>query len=142
MLLPIALAAGKHWKAFASAAATVALLVGVTIVAFGTDVWDAFPRGLSAHPALLLSADPAKVPILLAGRLQTVYGTIRTVHGGAALALIAQGIITTALAILVWFLWRLPVRYSLKAATLSAAALIATPWAAACDMAAVVVPIA
>ena len=142
MLFPVALAAGNHWRAFTSAAATVALLVGVTIAAFGTDVWTAFPRGLEAHSALILSADPANAPMLLAGRLQTVYGTIRTVHGSAALALIAQGVTTTALAILVWFLWRLPVRYSLKAATLSAAALIATPWAAACDMAAVVVPIA
>jgi hypothetical protein len=142
MLFPVALAAGNHWKAFTSAAATVALLVGVTIAAFGADVWTAFPRGLGAHWALILSADPANVPLLLAGRLQTVYGTIRTIHGSAALALIAQGVTTTALAILVWFLWRLPVRYSLKAATLSAAALIATPWAAACDMAAIVVPIA
>jgi len=142
MLFPVALAAGNHWKAFTSAAATVALLVGVTIAAFGADVWTAFPRGLGAHSALILSADPANVPLLLAGRLQTVYGTIRTIQGSAALALIAQGVTTTALAILVWFLWRLPVRYSLKAATLSAAALIATPWAAACDMAAIVVPIA
>jgi arabinofuranan 3-O-arabinosyltransferase len=142
MLFLVALAAGNHWRAFAGAAATVILLAGITVGAFGTDVWTAFPRGLGAHAALILSADPGNVPILLAGRLQTVYGTIRTLHGSAALALIVQGIVTAALAILVWFLWRLPVRYSLKAATLSAAALIATPWAAACDMAAIVVPVA
>jgi hypothetical protein len=141
MLFPVALAAGNHWRAFASAAATVIFLAGITVGTFGTDVWTAFPRGLGAHAALILSADPANVPILLAGRLQTVYGTIRTLHGSAALALVTQGTVTTALAILVWFLWRFPVRYSLKAATLSAAALIATPWAAACDMAAIVVPV-
>src|SRR5207244_1859738 len=46
------------------------------------------------------------------------------------------------LATIVWLLWRLPVRYPLKAATLSSAALLATPWASACDMAAIVIPVA
>jgi hypothetical protein len=142
MLFPVALAAGNHWRAFASAAVTVALLVGVTIAALGTDVWTAFPRGLGAHSVLVLSADPGNEPILLAGRLQTVYGTIRTLHGGLSLALLAQGATITGLAVIMWLLWRTPARYALKAATLSTAALMATPWASACDMAAVVVPIA
>jgi len=142
MLFPIALAAGKHWKAFASAAATVALLIGVTIVAFGTDVWTAFPRGLAAHSALNLSADPDNEPILFVGRLQTVYGTVRTLLGSATPALLAQGITLLVLATIVWLLWRLPVRYGLKAAATSIAALLATPWASACDMAAIVVPFA
>ncbi len=142
MLFPVALAAGNHWKAFRSAAATVALLVGVTIAGFGTDVWSAFPRGLGAHSAVILSAEPDNVPMLLSGRLQTVYGTIRTLHGSAALALIAQAVTTTGLAVIVWRFWRTRARYALKAATLSIAALMATPWASACDMAAIVVPVA
>jgi arabinofuranan 3-O-arabinosyltransferase len=142
MLFPVALAAGNHWRAFASAAATVALLAGATIAVFGTDVWTAFPRELDAHSALNLSADPGNDPILRAGRLQTVYGTIRTLHGGAPLALLVQGAILTSLAIIVWLLWRTRARYALKAATLSAAALIVTPWASACDMAAIVIPVA
>jgi hypothetical protein len=142
ILFPVALAAGSHWRAFASAAATATLLVGATIAAFGTDVWTAFPIGLDAHAALNLSADPGNVPILRAGRLQTVYGTIRTLHGGTPLALLVQGAILASLAMIVWLLWRTPARYALKAATLSAAALIVTPWASACDMAAVVIPVA
>jgi hypothetical protein len=45
-------------------------------------------------------------------------------------------------AIIVWLVWRPPVRYPLKAATLSAAAHIATPYAFAADLAAIVIPAA
>ena len=40
------------------------------------------------------------------------------------------------------FVWRSPVRYALKAATLSAAALLATPYAFPYDTAAIAIPIA
>ena len=43
---------------------------------------------------------------------------------------------------IVWLVWRSQGRYPLKAATLSAAALIASPWASAADMAAMVIPTA
>jgi hypothetical protein len=42
----------------------------------------------------------------------------------------------------VWIIWRSRVRYELKAAILSAAALLATPYAFAYDMAAIVIPAA
>ena len=74
--------------------------------------------------------------------LQTAYGLIRTLGGNAALAWLAQGITTCAAAITVWLVWRSPVRYSLKAATLSAAALLATPYAHAYDLVAIAIPVA
>jgi hypothetical protein len=43
--------------------------------------------------------------------------------------------------VIVWLVWRSPVRYALKAATLSAAALIATPYAFAYDLAAIAIPV-
>ena len=41
-----------------------------------------------------------------------------------------------------YVVWRSPVRFALKAATLSAAAIIATPYAFGYDMAAVAIPVA
>jgi arabinofuranan 3-O-arabinosyltransferase len=49
---------------------------------------------------------------------------------------------TLATAVIICIVWRSPVRYALKAATLSAAALIATPYAFAYDMAALAIPVA
>ena len=76
------------------------------------------------------------------GYLQTVYGLIRNLHGSARLAWFAQGLTTLATAAIVWIVWRSRARYALKAATLSAAALIATPYAFAYDMAAIAIPAA
>ena len=76
------------------------------------------------------------------GLLQTVYGLGRYLGGGAAPAWAAQAVTTVGVAIIVGLIWRSEVRYALKAATLSAATLIATPYAFAYDLAAIAIPIA
>jgi hypothetical protein len=124
-----------------------ALLVGASIMIFGTGSWEAFPRELFAQASLNLSADPELMNPLFSQRdywvgLQTAYGLIRTLGGSAGLAWFAQGITTCAAASTVGFIWRSPARYPLKAATLSAAALVATPYAHAYDLVAIAIPIA
>jgi hypothetical protein len=74
--------------------------------------------------------------------LQTVYGLIRSLHGIVNTAWLVQGLTTLATVVIVWTVWQSRVRYPLKAAKLSAAALIATRYAFAYDMAAIVVPAA
>ena len=138
ILFPVALAASSQWRAFASAAGTAALLAGTSTAAFGRGPWLAFPRELVVQSSLNLFADPDSNW----GLLQTVYGLIRDLHGGAAAAWAMQGVATVGVAIIVWLVWRSEVRYALKAATLSAAALIATPYAFAYDLAAIAIPIA
>jgi arabinofuranan 3-O-arabinosyltransferase len=113
-------------------------LAGASLVVFGTGVWIAFPRGLVIQSSLNLFADPDSSW----GLLQTVYGLIRDRHGGAVPAWTMQGVTTLAVAVIVWLVWRSEVRYALKAATLSVAALIATPYAFAYDLAAIAIPIA
>jgi len=67
---------------------------------------------------------------------------VRDLNGGATLAWLAQGATAVGAAILVWCVWRSSMRYALKAATLSAAALAATPYAFSYDMAALAIPVA
>jgi hypothetical protein len=114
------------------------LLAAVSAAAFGTDAWAAFPRELVAQAGLNLLADPDSNW----GYLQSTYGFIRSLHGGAALAWLAQAAITSGIAAIIWLVWRAEIRYSLKAATLSCAALIATPYAFAYDLAAIAIPMA
>jgi hypothetical protein len=113
-------------------------LAGASIVVLGTGVWITFPQGLVIQGSLNLFAHPDSNW----GLLQTVYGLIRDLHGGAAPAWAMQGVTTVGVAIIVWLVWRSEVRYALKAATLSAATLIATPYAFAYDLAAIAIPIA
>jgi arabinofuranan 3-O-arabinosyltransferase len=142
ILLPVALAAASQWRAFASAAVTAAIFAGISIAVFGSDVWEALPRQLAAQIGEVLRAGGTDDPAAEWGYIQTVYGMVRDLDGGAALAWLVQGTGTAGAAIIVWLVWRSPVRYALKAATLAAAALIATPYAFAYDMAAIAVPVA
>ena len=138
ILLPVALAASGRWRTFASAAVAAALFAVGSAAAFGTGVWAAFPRQLVAQSSVNFFGDPDGDW----GYLQTVYGLIRSLHGSARLAWLAQGLTALMTAVIVWIVWRSQTRYALKAAILSAAALIATPYAFAYDMAAIVVPAA
>src|SRR5271166_3625911 len=138
ILLPIALVASRQWRAFASAGVAASLLAAASIALFGSDAWAAFPYGFVAQSKLNLGGGPDSNW----GYLQTVYGLIRSLHGSANTAWLVQGLTTLATVVIVWAVWQSRVRYPLKAATLSAAALIATPYAFAYDMAAIVVPAA
>jgi arabinofuranan 3-O-arabinosyltransferase len=138
ILFPVALAAAKQWRAFASAALSAVVLAGISAAAFGVESWAAFPLQLSAEAdeTLIAASDDRW------GYLQTVYGLVRVVDGGAAPAWLAQLAATLGTATIVWFVWRSRTDYSLKAATLSAAIFIATPRAFAYDLAGIAIPVA
>jgi arabinofuranan 3-O-arabinosyltransferase len=138
IVLPLALAAAGQWRTFASATATTLLLAGASIAAFGTGAWAALPRELVAQADGSLFGGPSNQW----GYFQTVYGLIRYLHGGPALAWLAQGATTFSIAVIVSLIWASRVSYPLKAALLSAGALIATPYAFDYDLAAIAVPVA
>jgi arabinofuranan 3-O-arabinosyltransferase len=138
ILLPVALVASRQWRAIASATGTIAVLTGISIAAFGAGVWEAFPGQIMAQTGVNFPA----APDANWGYLQSIYGLTRALHGAAALAWTAQGTAALGAGVIVWLVWRSEVRYSLRAATLSAAALLATPYAFAYDMAAIAIPAA
>jgi arabinofuranan 3-O-arabinosyltransferase len=138
VLVPVALVAAQQWRTIASATVTAALLAGACVVVYGGSVWAAFPRQLIAQTDLNLLGDANNNW----GYLQSIYGLVRTLHVSAAPAWLTQGVTMLASAVIVWLVWRSRSRFSLKAAVLSGAALLTTPYAFAYDMAAVVVPAA
>jgi arabinofuranan 3-O-arabinosyltransferase len=142
ILFPVALAAARKWRAFASASAASATLIGLSVAAFGTDAWQALPREFAAQMSEVLFARGNATPADNWGYIQTMYGLARLLHGGAVVSWLAQGLTSIGATIIVWLIWRSPARYSLKAATLSAAALIVTPYPFAYDMAAIAIPVA
>jgi arabinofuranan 3-O-arabinosyltransferase len=137
ILFPVALVAARQWGACFSAAVTAIFLGAASVAAFGIDGWAAFPRAIFAEGSETMFASTEWGFLL-----QTVYGLILVLHGGAALAWLAQGVATAGVGVIVWLVWRSPVRYALKAATLSTGALIATPYAFAYDLAAIAIPVA
>ena len=142
ILVPVALTAFRQWRAFASAAITAILLASASVATLGTDVWEALPRQFIWFASETLAADASANPAQYWGKLQTVYGLVRYLNGSGTFAWLTQGATTFATALLVWLVWKSRVRYQLKAATLFTAALIATPYAFATDMAAIAIPVA
>jgi arabinofuranan 3-O-arabinosyltransferase len=138
ILFPVALVAARAWSAIISAATTASVLVAVSMTAFGASAWAEWPRKLAAQTSVDLMADPNS----RWGLLHTVYGAARDIGCSGAVAWLAQGATTLGLAGVVFFLWRSRARYPLKAAGVAAAALLATPYAFAYDMAAIVIPVA
>jgi hypothetical protein len=138
LMIPVALLAGRHWRALAGAVITAGFLAGASVAAFGIPMWADFPRQLLAQSGLNLLAESDSHW----GYVQTVYGFARALHCGAAAAWIAQGATTFGAALIVSCVWRSSVEFSIKAAALSAAALIGTPCAFAYDLAATAIPAA
>lgn len=139
ILIPVALVAARQWRAFASAAITAVSLVGISIAVFGIESWVAFPRGFLANAGDVLLLRSYGFDWVW---IQSVYGLVRSLHGRTALALLAQGCAVMGATVIIWFVWRSSTRYPLKAALLSAATLIASPYAWFHDLTVIAVPVA
>jgi hypothetical protein len=121
LLIPVALVAGGHWRAFAAAAATAVLLALVSAAAFGWDTWRDF---LTA--ATTMGGTYASGRIDFAGFVSP-FGGVRLLGGSAPLAYAVQGGATLASAALVAVVWYRGLGLPVRAATLAAATLTAIP---------------
>jgi alpha-1,2-mannosyltransferase len=129
VLIPLVLVASGRWRAFAAAAATVALMTLAVTLAFGTDVWTAF----------LASTKFTRTIVLEQGgtgwyKIQSVFSWVRMWGGSIALAYAAQIGVTLALAAALVWLWRSSAAYPLKAAGLLIGSLLATPYSLDYDL--------
>lgn len=89
--LPVALAFGGRWRAFAAAAASATMLSLASCLVFGTGVWAAFLRSSSITRSVLNSSH-----IWTEGN--SVYSAARMLHAGLGLGLAIQAV-AAALAI-------------------------------------------
>jgi hypothetical protein len=123
VVIPLVLIASARWRPFISASATVLVLVIVTTLAFGPDIWRAvFDSMPFAREAVLEQGGTGW------HKIQTVFSWVRMWGGSVHLAYTLQGVVTvTVVGALVW-LWRSDAAYPLKAAALIIASILATPY--------------
>ena len=123
LLIPVALIAGGHWRAFLGAAGTVLALVGASFAWFGVATWEAF---LAAIPG---AGDVYAGHAIFMGGLTSPFGALMTFGVGRGIAAVVQGCAALLAATVVAVVWRrggqaaLPVR----AAILVAATPVAVP---------------
>jgi alpha-1,2-mannosyltransferase len=129
ILFPLVLAATGRWRTFGAAAATVAALALITTLVFGASVWDAFLASMQFTRTVVLEAGETGWH-----KIQSVFSLVRMWGGPVALAYAVQSAVTLMLAAALVWLWRTQVDFSLKAAALIIAAILATPYSLDYDM--------
>lgn len=122
IVIPIALMAGGHWRAFASAAIGVVTWI-TTCALMAPSVLLAFLHSLPETSRLVL--DEGSVGW---SKLCSLFGLVRAAGNSSEVGWLAEGIIAAIAVFLVWVIWRREVAYTSKAALLAVASLMATPY--------------
>jgi alpha-1,2-mannosyltransferase len=130
LLIPVALVAGRRWTSIASAAVTVGLLIGLSIVLFGTETWHAYVRnavastGLSNFAIERINIFASISPFAAASLLGLSYEYARVV----------QFVATACSVLLVAWVWKMPASLPVRSAVLAAATLVAVPYGLLYDL--------
>ncbi len=133
LVLPLVLAAGGHWRAFAGAALSVVALSLASVALFGLEPWYAFLASGEVTRGYVLEQVPTGWY-----KIQSAFSAIRGMGGSVELAYGAQAVVSVGvLAGLAWVWWsarwRPENRPAAKAAACSGALLV-TPYVLDYDM--------
>jgi hypothetical protein len=101
LLLPVALIAGHHWRAFAAAAATVVVLVAVSVVWFGLDIYADYVRQLTVLRHMILEDGSG-----VWHRMLSVFVAARRLGADVTTAYLVQAVAGAAAALAVAIVWR------------------------------------
>jgi len=137
VLFPIVLLITGRWRVIASAAATAACFAAASYLTFGTETWTGFLRSLTGTANTEFTAQ-----IFPFVALQSTYGLLRSVGASDAIAWALQVIASISAGAAVCWIWTRPLPFDLKAAAISAGALVITPYLLPHDLAALAVPMA
>ena len=128
LLVPMALAAGGHWRAFAAAFLSAAALCLLSLALFGWEVWHDYLVAAVASPAVYQSGR-----ISFTGFVNP-FGAVLLLGGTPSMAYTAQAAAILASALLVGYVWHARLPLPVRAATLAAATLVAAPVALFYDL--------
>ena len=121
LLVPVALAAGGHWRAFIAAFAAAAGLCLSSLMLFGWVTWSDFFTTVAASHATYESGRVAF------GGLVSPFGAVLLLGGNSTTAYAVQAGATLSAGLMVGFVWRSGHALPIRAATLAAATLVAIP---------------
>ena len=121
LLIPVGLAFGRRWTAFAAAAASALALCGLSAILFGWQSWqDFFSVATASHSTFEFGR------INLAGVISP-FGAARLVGMDVMAAYAVQTVSTLTMMVLVAWVWWRDCSLEVRAATLLAATLLAVP---------------
>lgn len=138
LLLPLALLAAGQGRAIAAAAVTACAVAGLSLLAFGPEVWGAFLRDASPHARAGLESGTHPWSIM-----PTVFVALRMAGTPVAAAYAAQAATAcAAIAAVLWSWRKVHLPMPMKAAILCPAIFLATPFAYSYDLVLLGLPLA
>jgi hypothetical protein len=121
LLIPVALIAGGHWRAFAGAASACGLLIAASVALFGTASWTAFLAAAAS------SGDVYAGHSIFMGGLTSPFGVLMTIGLDPRQAGAAQVVAVVTACVAVALVWRSGAGLPVRAAILLTATPIAVP---------------
>ncbi len=122
LLLPLALLAGREWRAFAAATVSTVALVFFSVAAFGLASWEGF---LALIP---LAGNVAAAGLVSWNKMASLFAALRLLGMPAYLAAVIHLAVAIAACIIVWRVWRMSSDAVLRAAVLGSATLLISPY--------------
>lgn len=127
LAVPVALLAARDLKLFGMISVLGLGFIGITLVTYGHGVWFAFLGNTQTVSLALQSGD-------LWSQQPTIYAFMSLAGAGHDLSIIAQSIVSLAVAGWLWTVWRRDGPASLRIAALLTATLLLTPFCFRYDM--------
>lgn len=129
VLLPVALASGRHWRAFAAASLSVAALTALSAALFGWQAWHDYLVAFAGSGRIYASGQVSYAAFV------TPYGAALLLGASAGTAALLQGGALLGAACVVAFVWRRRAApLAARASVLLAATLLAVPLALFYDL--------
>lgn len=129
LLIPLALLAGGHYRAFFSATLMVGALSALVTALYGEGIWHAFLGSLEFTREMVLEQGDTGFH-----KIQSVFAAVRLLGGGVSFAYDAQIFTIIVLAVTLVWLWRSSASDEIKYAALIVGSLLATPYSLDYDL--------
>ena len=137
VLIPLALLANQRWSGIAAAAATIVILVALSFVALGGNVWHAFIDSMNFTQTVVLEQGGTGWE-----KIQSAFAAARNWGADIRTAYAIQLALALMLAASLAWLWHSEAAFELKASALATASLLATPYVLDYDLVVLAVSIA
>lgn len=137
LLIPLALIAGRRWRAMAATAASTILFAAASTAVFGGSIWIAFLGSIHFAQKVVMESGTVGFSSLV-----SVFAAVRMWGGNVHLAYACQGMIAIYAALAVIWVWRSDRRFALKAAALGAGSVMVSPYVLQYDLVLLALPIA
>jgi alpha-1,2-mannosyltransferase len=135
-LIPIALIAGRRWRALLAMLISALMLSLLSLLVLGPGVWIAFVENISLPMQLL---QDGSLPV---NKMVTLFAAARLSGCGLTLSLIIQAGLMVGVAAAVFWVWRRETSLALQASALILGILLFSPYAFPYDLAMLALPLA